>query len=314
MKKYLLLILLFVGSKTFAQTIPNGGFESWTNFIFFYEPQGYVTTNYASVLLGSGGLPRANVSRSTTKQSGTYSAKLESYAQNAGDTSGVPGLMITGTLDLTNVNITPGIPISGGRPTELNGYYKYAEGNRADSGIITVLLSKYNPLAGGLNIVGVGGGVFSNAANFTSFTTPIQYLTEETPDTVIIIMGTTTSIGLDSASLTSAPVGSVLYVDNLTFSGNAPNSVGSVDKLIEAALYPNPSVDKITVDYTQASSSEVEIKLVSLDGREVYVDHKYFNAGKQKISIDLTNINAGMYQLVVNTTEGSVRKAVAVIK
>ena len=306
--------MLFLGSKTFAQVIPNGGFETWTNLILFSEPQGYVTTNYASILLGTGGLPRANVSKSTTKHSGTYAAKLESYAQNTGDTSGVPGLMITGTLDIANANIQPGIPISGGRPTELNGFYKYAQGNRADSGLITVLLTKYDPLAGGLNIVGIGGGVFSNASSYTAFTAPIQYLTQDTPDTVIIIMGTTTTIGLDSTALTSAPVGSVLYVDDLTFSGNAPNSVGSLDKLIEAALYPNPSADKITVDYTQATSSEVEIKLVSLDGREVYVDHKYFNAGKQKLEIDLANINAGMYQLVVNTTDGAVRKAVAVVK
>lgn len=314
MKRYIILILLFLGSKTFAQTIPNGGFETWTNFIFFYEPQGYVTTNYASVLLGTGGLPRANVSRSTTKHTGTYAAKLESYAQNSGDTSGVPGLMITGTLDLANVNIAPGIPISGGRPTELNGYYKYAEGNRPDSGIITVILSKYNPLAGGLNIVGVGGGVFSNTASYTAFTAPIQYLTEETPDTVIIIMGTTTAIGLDSTALTSAPVGSVLYVDDLTFSGNAPNAVGSVDKLIEASLYPNPSTDLVNVDYTQTIASDVTIQLVSIDGRIVYTDRVYKNAGKQSISLNVAELKAGMYQLVITTTDGSIRKGLAVVK
>jgi len=314
MKKYLILFLLFLGTKTFAQTIPNGEFETWTNLIFFYEPQGYVTSNYASVLLGTGGLPRANVSRSTTKHGGTYAAKLESYAQNNGDTSGVPGLMITGTLDLANVNIVPGIPISGGRPTELNGFYKYAEGNRPDSGIITVLLSKYNPLAGGLNIVGIGGGVFSNTASYTAFSAPIQYLTSETPDTVIIIMGTTTNIGLDSTALTSAPVGSVLYVDDLTFSGNAPNAIGSVDKLIEASLYPNPSSDQLTVNYVQVNSSPVTIQLYSADGRLVYSENKYNNAGKQSINLDVANYNAGLYQLVVTTVDGTIRKAVAVTK
>ena len=174
MKKYLLLVLLFLGSKTFAQTVQNGGFETWTNLLFFYEPQGYVSSNYASVLLGTGGLPRANVSRSTSKHSGTYAAKLESYAQNTGDSLGVPGLLITGALDLANTTIKPGIPVSGGRPTELRGYYKYAEGILPDSGVLTILFSKYNPLLGGLNIIGIGGTVFSNTAAYTQFSAPKQ--------------------------------------------------------------------------------------------------------------------------------------------
>jgi hypothetical protein len=314
MKKYLLLILLFLGSKTFAQTVQNGGFETWSNLIFFYEPQGYVSSNYASVLLGTGGLPRANVTRSSSKHTGTYAAKLESYAQNTGDTLGVPGLLITGALDIANVTIKPGIPVSGGRPTELRGFYKYAEGNMPDSGIITVLVSKYNPLAGGLNIIGIGGAVFNNAATYTEFSAPITYLTEETPDTVIIIMGTTTSIGLDSASLASAPVGSILYVDDLTFFGNAPNSVGSIDKLIEASLYPNPSADLVNVDYTQTTASDVTIQLLSIDGRVVYSDRVYKNTGKQSISINVADVKAGMYQLVITTADGSIRKGLAVVK
>ncbi len=314
MKKYLLLVLLFLGSKTFAQTVQNGGFETWTNLLFFYEPQGYVSSNYASVLLGTGGLPRANVSRSTSKHSGTYAAKLESYAQNTGDSLGVPGLLITGALDLANTTIKPGIPVSGGRPTELRGYYKYAEGILPDSGVLTILFSKYNPLLGGLNIIGIGGTVFSNTATYTQFSAPITYLTAETPDTVIIIMGTTTSIGLDSASLASAPVGSILYVDDLTFFGNAPNSVGSVDKLIEASLYPNPSTDLVNVDYTQTTTSEVTIQLLSIDGRVVYSDRIYKNAGKQTISVNVADVNAGMYQLVITTADGSIRKGLAVVR
>lgn len=314
MKKYLLIILMFVASSTFAQTLQNGAFENWTNLILFYEPQGYVTSNYASILLGSGGLPRANVTRSTTKNGGTYAAKLESYAQNTGDTSGVAGFMITGALDIANATIAPGIPISGGRPTELNGFYKYAEGNRPDSGIITVLFTKYDQIVGPLNVIGIGGAVFNNKANYTAFTAPITYLTQDTPDSVIIIIGTSTTLALDSTALSSSPVGSVLFVDDLTFSGNAPSAVSSVDKLIEASLYPNPSLDVLNIEYVQTNESEVEVKLYSLDGRVVYSDNKFNKEGKQTIRIDVSNISAGMYQVVVNTNDGAIRKAVAVVK
>jgi Secretion system C-terminal sorting domain len=308
MKKYLLLIALLIGSKSFAQTVQNGGFETWTNLLFFYEPQGYVTSNYASLLLGSGGLPRANVSRGTDKVSGTYSAKLESYAQNAGDSLGVPGIMITGELDLQNVNIKPGIPISGGRPSELRGFYKYAQGNMPDSGIVSVALTKYDPSIGTLNVIGGGIATLSNKSSFTPFTVDIAYATNDVPDTAIIVISTTSVFGFDTAALTSAPVGTVLYVDDLTFFG--ATGLQSVDKMIEASLYPNPSKDEINVDFYQANSSEVNIFLMSMDGRVVYEQKQYLAAGKQTIQLNIADLDAGVYQLVVSTVDGRISKTV----
>jgi Secretion system C-terminal sorting domain len=308
MKKYLLLIALLIGSKSFAQTVQNGGFETWTNLLFFYEPQGYVTSNYASLLLGSGGLPRANVSRGTDKVSGTYSAKLESYAQNAGDSLGVPGIMITGELDLQNVNIKPGIPISGGRPSELRGFYKYAQGNMPDSGIVSVALTKYDPSIGTLNVIGGGIATLSNKSSFTPFTVDIAYATNDVPDTAIIVISTTSVFGFDTAALTSAPVGTVLYVDDLTFFG--ATGLQSVDKMIEASLYPNPSKDEINVDFYQANSSEVNIFLMSMDGRVVYEQKQYLAAGKQTIQLNVADLDAGVYQLVVSTVDGRISKTV----
>lgn len=314
MKKYILIILLLVGSKSFAQTVYNGGFESWNNLLIFMEPQGYVSSNYASLLLGSGGLPRANVFRSTTKQAGTYAAKLESYAQNVGDTTGVPGIMVTGELDLNNVSIKPGFAISGGRPTALKGYYKYAEGNMPDSGIISVALTKYDSTAGFINVIAGGIGVFSNKGEYTEFNIPIDYATNDEPDTAIIVISTTSVFSFDTTALTSAPVGSVLYVDELSFVTSGGVGIQKIEDLIEASLYPNPSSNRIYVDYVQEHASEVNIQLLSIDGRVVYEETKYHKAGKQKITIDVANIDAGMYQFVATTAEGRISKAVAVVR
>ncbi len=309
MKKYLLFIALFIGSNSFAQTVPNGGFESWTNLLFFFEPQGYVSSNYASVLLGGGGLPRANVFRSTDKKSGTYAARLEAYAQNTGDSLGVPGIMISGSLDLANATIQPGIPISGGRPTELRGFYKYAQGVLPDSGLISVALTKYDPSLGSLNVVGGGIANFSNASTYTPFTIPIFYATNDVPDTAIIVISTTAVFGFDTAALTSAPVGSVLFVDDLTFFGSA-TGVQSVDDLIEASLYPNPTKDEVNVSFFQANSSDVNIFLISMDGRILKEQTQYLSAGKQNIQLNLADIEAGVYQLVVETVDGRISKTV----
>jgi hypothetical protein len=103
----LLVTLIFNCKITSAQTLVNAGFENWTNVILFNEPTGYVSSNYFSIILGTGGLPRANVSKSSgVKHGGTYAAKLESYAQNTGDSLGVPGLLITGSLNIASAAIS----------------------------------------------------------------------------------------------------------------------------------------------------------------------------------------------------------------
>ena len=138
----LVLTLIFNSKITSAQTLVNAGFENWTNVILFNEPTGYVSSNYFSIILGTGGLPRANVSKSAgIKHGGNFAAKLESYAQNTGDSLGVPGLLITGSLNIASAAITPGFPYVG-RPAELRGFYKYAQGLSADSGTALVSLMK----------------------------------------------------------------------------------------------------------------------------------------------------------------------------
>lgn len=314
MKKVLLIISLFVSIQASAQTIPNAGLDTWTNLIFFYEPQGYVTSNYASVLLGTGGLPVANVFRSSSvKHSGTYSAKLTSYAQNVGDTSGLPGLMITGALDLQNATIKPGFPISGKRPESLKGFYRYELGNRPDSGLVTVALSKYDTSLGSLNIVGAGAAFLNPTNTFTEFTVPIFYTTEDVPDTAIIIFSTTSTVSLDSTALTSAPINCTMYVDDLSFFGNL---VGyePIDKLIEAALYPNPSLNELNVSFQIQNPSEASIKLLSIDGKVVLENSKNLTAGKQNLKLDVSNVNAGMYQVLITTADGTISKKAAVIK
>ncbi len=318
MKKILILLLLFVTFNSKAQVLPNGGFENWTNLLFFYEPQGYVTSNYASLLLGSSGLPRANVFRSTSKKnSGTYSAKLESYAVNTGDTSGVPGIMLTGSIDLNNATISPGFAYNN-KPTELRGFYNYALGNRLDSAIVTVVFTKYDPFsAGQLNIVGIGLTYLSEnvSSGMQAFSTPIIYIQEETPDTAIILIGTSSTFSgeLDSTALANAPVGSILYIDDLSFFGSAVG-IEKVDDLLAAQVYPNPATENIKVKFYIADNSSASIELFSIDGKLVYSENRELSKGNQVLNIDFDNYVNGTYQLRIQTELGTIRKKINIIK
>jgi len=311
----LLLVTLIFNSKiTTAQTLVNAGFENWTNVILFNEPTGYVSSNYFSIILGTGGLPRANVSKSSgVKHGGTYAAKLESYAQNTGDSLGVPGLLITGSLNIASAAITPGFPYVG-RPAELRGFYKYAQGLSTDSGTALVSLMKRNILTGQQEAVAVGFGVFSNKTAFGEFTVPLFYASNEMPDTAIIVFSTTSSLSTDSAALTSAPVGSILFLDDLSFFGSVAAGLESIDALLQVSTYPNPSSDLVHISFEQKAAGAGQLTIRDLTGKLIYQQAIELTAGKNEIPVATKDWESGLYLYQINTPEGMVNRSLSVIK
>jgi hypothetical protein len=311
----LLLVTLIFNSKiASAQNLINAGFENWTNVIIFNEPTGYVSSNYFSIILGTGGLPRANVSKSTgVKHGGTYAAKLESYAQNTGDSLGVPGLIITGSLDIASAAITPGFPYVG-RPAELRGFYKYAQGLSTDSGTALVSLTKRNILTGQQEAIAVGFGVFSNKTTFGEFTVPLFYASNEMPDTAIIVFSTTSTLSTDPAALTSAPVGSILYLDDLSFYGSVAAGLESIDALLQVSAYPNPSSDLVNITFVQKAAGAGQLMIRDLTGKLIYQQEIQLAAGKNEIPVATKDWNSGLYLYQINTPEGIVNRSLSVIK
>jgi hypothetical protein len=311
----LLLVTLILNSKiTTAQNLINAGFENWTNVIIFNEPTGYVSSNYFSIILGSGGLPRANVSKSAgIKHGGNFAAKLESYAQNTGDSLGVPGLIITGSLDIASAAITPGFPYVG-RPAELRGYYKYAQGLSTDSGTALVSLMKRNILTGQQEAVAIGIGIFSNKSSFSEFSVPLFYASSEIPDTAIIVFSTTSTLSTDSAALTSAPVGSILYLDDLSFFGSVAAGLESIDALLQVSTYPNPSSDLVNITFVQKAAGVGQLMIRDLTGKLIYQQDINLSAGINEIPVATKDWDSGLYLYQINTPEGTVNRSLSVIK
>ena len=311
----LLLVTLILNSKiTTAQNLINAGFENWTNVIIFNEPTGYVSSNYFSIILGSGGLPRANVSKSAgIKHGGNFAAKLESYAQNTGDSLGVPGLIITGSLDIASAAITPGFPYVG-RPAELRGYYKYAQGLSTDSGTALVSLMKRNILTGQQEAVAIGIGIFSNKSSFSEFSVPLFYASNEIPDTAIIVFSTTSTLSTDSAALTSAPVGSILYLDDLSFFGSVAAGLESIDALLQVSTYPNPSSDLVNITFVQKAAGVGQLMIRDITGKLIYQQDINLSAGINEIPVATKDWDSGLYLYQINTPEGIVNRSLSVIK
>lgn len=317
MKRTLLLAFgLFLTISGRAQQVPNGDFETWNNLVLFEEPQGYLTSNYYSIITGAGGLPRANVFKSTTKQAGTYAMKMESYANPADATKGIPGIAGTGVLDIQNLGVMPGFPYTG-RPALLNGYYKYAHGGTSDSAAIGVLF--YKNVMGQLEVIGGGYGLLTDAANYTAFSIPILFATGDAPDTAVIGISTSARFDiqkfLDSLDFSNVnvPIGSVLYVDELSFFGGT-TGMQPIDQLLSGvSAYPNPVKDQLSISFMLTQPKTVTVKVFNSIGQQIKMDVRNYAAGKEMYALSTEELEAGVYyyQLVING-EATSRKFVVV--
>lgn len=208
MKKSLLLVVTIVSiTCSFAQNVPNGGFENWNNEFYFDEPNFGLTTNLQSFYT----IQTGNVQKTSDAFAGNYAAKLITVANNS-DT--IPGLIFLGTPN--GPNLDGGIPISV-RPDSLKCYAKFTI-QPNDTASIFIAFKKF----GNPNPIGAVQLKFTGTQNsYQSYTSLITWIDSTTiPDTLV---------GFFSSSVlsqNSAMPGSELYLDNVGFTGavGAPNT------------------------------------------------------------------------------------------
>ncbi len=235
MKIALLTLLASVFFLTFttAQTIPNAGFETWTNSGSFENPQSWGTLNQQTSLLGI-----KTVVKSTTPEahSGTAAIKLISKFIGAPFNQFVPGITATGTINQTTKGIDGGFPCNQ-RPVSLNGWYKYVPAGK-DTASVDVTLSKWDAAAGKRILIGTGKFKEANTVDtYTKFTATINYVSTEMPDTCVII--------LLSSQQNSGIVNSTLTIDDLAF--DLFIGIEAMAPASEILVYPNPAAGNVYV-------------------------------------------------------------------
>lgn len=188
------LILLLARSPVLAQ-LPNPDFETWISG----EPAGWYTSNHPELDPSS-----VNVTQTSDAHSGTSAVRGEIISAFSNDT------VFPGPFDhwphLTSAyvdddNNTKGFPITG-RPKQLRGWWKYQPVGETGLFGVTVYLFK------GEKAIGLGGRsrfAISTDTAYRQFVAPINYLTDEYPDTIYISFGI--SVG---------DLGTVFYVDDIS--------------------------------------------------------------------------------------------------
>jgi hypothetical protein len=219
----------------YPQTIPNGGFESWTGG----NPDGWKATNappsYTTIL------------KSSDAHSGSSSVEGDVVAFSVFTVS--PSI-ISGS----NGN---GVPL-GSRPGALQGYYKFIS-VQSDFLEVQANLKKNG------TYMGVGAAFLDPASSWTYFNIPLGYLTSEVPDSALIAIFAGNASGFGH-------VGSKMFVDDLSW-GSATsvdnNSLAAPVQFDVKQNYPNPFNPSTSIMYSVPSRNQVSIKVYDVAGNEV---------------------------------------------
>lgn len=205
--------------------ITGGCLDQWVwandgNDFYCLEPSGGFlhSLNYLTTLPSSASGPGPQTTDSTTDSySGKYAALLTTKVFTVqGTPILIPGIVGTDSLDIPNATILLGKGYTQ-RPTKFNGYYKYQPVG-GDSGVVFVLLSKFNTVSGHRDTVAFARQIIKNAVStYTFIDLPIDYRSSATPDSLTLIIASSGDINFVDLMGSKGQEGSRLWIDEIQF-------------------------------------------------------------------------------------------------
>jgi len=283
MKTLIFILSAVFTISLFAQGVPNGNFENWTQGTGYSDPTGWDTPNSTSSSIGV-----VTVSKeSTIVQNGSFAAKLQTKSILG---TPIPGLITLGDFNINIITfeatITGGTPFTG-RPESLSGYYQY-EPVFNDEAFIGVILLKQN----GAIWDTVADGAFTSTSNLTSWTpfvAPITYRTTDIPTHLnIIIM---------SSDRNAPQPNSTLYVDNLTFTYSA--DIQEQQNEFINVFQDNNLIQVVSQDqYIKIQT----VGIFSIDGK--YVAGNIHDKALNSSELPVNGLSTGYYMVRIGLSNG----------
>jgi hypothetical protein len=134
---------------------------------------------------------------------------------------------------------------------------------------------------------------------WTPFSIPLIYSDWQNPDTCILVM---------TASGSAPAVSDYLYVDDLQFTGTV-TGIAENGMTATISVYPNPANETIGIGFSRLGDQSVSLKIVDALGREVIFLPEV--KVSDPIRIGISELPAGHYLLLVNTSKGRITKTFA---
>jgi len=291
-----------------TDTIPNFSFENWSTVNGMAEPDNWTVEKITTTETDSNGdiIDILGVVSSTSQANDSYTGNyaLKLYSKRS--------FTVNYTNEILSVlgKIYSFFPTSA-RHTTLNGYYKYAPEN-GDSCQVIIALYKHGYVnlvnAAYGNMVGYGSLCKSTSSSYTPFSVTVNYFDTSTiPDSANILISAYKQMDIRTMARHS-PLGSnsELYVDNLSFDGFT-TGINTISSVKEVTIFPNPASSIVTIDML-LKEANYQVNLYDLKGSLVKNIANEKLAGKQQIAVNVENIPAGNYLLIISTNDGYVSK------
>ncbi len=108
--------------------------------------------------------------------------------------------------------------------------------------------------------------------------------------------------------------GNNIWVDDINI--HATSSVNQLATIsLDAAIYPNPAKGDATLSFNLTNATNVEVKVVDGLGRTVaVVTNENLKSGMHSFQISTASLAAGVYNVMINTAEGTATERLSVIK
>lgn len=291
MKKQTILAiaLMFTAVISNAQTVPNGSFEAWSNPNGYLVPNDWETLNDMTSAAGVYTATRGGTSSD-------YYLKLTS--QNVPGMGVMPGIAVSGMLDMGNLTALSGFPFAF-RPAAFTGKWQYMGNSGNDIGYVKVFLTKWNSTMNMRDTIGyVSQDLNGMVMSWSNFTLPFTYNSTDIPDSCIIAL---------SASGPNPEAGSYLYVDNLSFSGIIAG-VENTEITGTFRIFPNPANHEIQIDLSGLKSTAQQFEITDLTGRVIVTKQ---SNGSLLQTISISELPAGNYLLKITTAKGIVTQKIS---
>ncbi len=145
------------------------------------------------------------------------------------------------------------------------------------------------------NPVGGNNKWLTAAANYTYFELPFQ--AGSASDTMRI------DVQSSEWPVTTANVGSILYIDNLFLKSSLLGVFEYAD--LKSRYYPNPVSDVLYVQFEKNISSIMNVFIYDAVGRKTELNG--FSRNANSMTIDVSNLSPGIYFYEIRTVEGIMR-------
>jgi hypothetical protein len=257
-----IIAIIFSATSMAQDSIPNNDFENWYSST---TPYNWETTN---IFLPPG---IATCTQDSNAYNGNLAIRLEMIKV---DEFLIPGVATLGHVEFNSVS--GGIPYTD-KPNSMSGFVKHPE--HGDSVFVAIQFFKNG------QIIGSGTwGTSDSIPAYTSFSAPIQFFSNENPDTMNIILLTDPN-----------KQGSVLIVDDLHL--EIQTGTTSNKEIKKLHIYPNPAINELNID--PQTITYYDYSIYNISGKKLQEENNILGRGKANLGI----LNPGTYIIVVREND-----------